>query len=46
MSAVAPLIRRATAEITDGFTSAEMVVVFRFLRAIIDKFADEEEDRA
>jgi DNA-binding MarR family transcriptional regulator len=39
----APLIRRATAEITDGFTSDEMVVVFRFLRAIIDKFADEED---
>jgi DNA-binding MarR family transcriptional regulator len=39
----APLIRRATAEITDGFTSAEMDVVFRFLRAIIDKFADEED---
>jgi DNA-binding MarR family transcriptional regulator len=40
----APLIRRATAEITDGFTSAEMDVVFRFLRAVIDKFADEENE--
>jgi DNA-binding MarR family transcriptional regulator len=40
----APLIRRATAEITDGFTSAEMDVVFRFLRALIDKFADAEDE--
>ena len=40
----APLIRRATAEITDGFTSAEMDVVFRFLRAIIEKFAAEENE--
>jgi hypothetical protein len=38
----APLIRRATAEITEGFTSAELDVVFRFLRAIIDRCADEE----
>jgi DNA-binding MarR family transcriptional regulator len=38
----APLIRRATAEITDGFTPSELDVVFRFLRGIIDKCADEE----
>ena len=38
----APLIRRTTAEMTDGFTSAEMDVVLRFLRAIIDKCANEE----
>jgi DNA-binding MarR family transcriptional regulator len=39
-----PLIRRATAEITDGFTSDEMEVIFRFLRAIIDKYAAEENE--
>jgi DNA-binding MarR family transcriptional regulator len=40
----APLIRRATAEMTQGFTSGEMDVVFRFLRAVVDKYADEEDE--
>ncbi|WP_394827138.1 MarR family winged helix-turn-helix transcriptional regulator [Pendulispora albinea] len=39
-----PLIRRATAEMTEGFTSAEVEVIYRFLSAIIEKCAGAEEE--
>ncbi|WP_394842007.1 MarR family transcriptional regulator [Pendulispora brunnea] len=39
-----PLIRRATAEMTEGFTPEEVDVVYRFLNAIIDKCADAKEE--
>jgi DNA-binding MarR family transcriptional regulator len=40
----APLIRRATAEVTDGFTREEIEVVLRFLRTIVDRYAEEESE--
>ncbi|WP_394831354.1 MarR family winged helix-turn-helix transcriptional regulator [Pendulispora rubella] len=39
-----PLVRRATAEMTEGFTPEEVDVIYRFLNAIIDKCADAEEE--
>jgi len=39
-----PLIRRATAEMTEGFTPDEVEIVFRFLNTLIDKCAGSEEE--
>jgi DNA-binding MarR family transcriptional regulator len=41
-----PLIRKLTAEITEGFAAAEVDVVFRFLNALVDRYGDDEEEAA
>ncbi|MDB4973462.1 MAG: Transcriptional regulator, MarR family [Myxococcaceae bacterium] len=38
-----PLIRRAIAELTEGFTPAELEVVFRFLNSVIERYADSDD---
>lgn len=35
-----PLIRRANAEFTEGFTAAELEVVLRFLNSVCERYAD------
>ena len=36
-----PLVRKLTAEITDGFTATEVDTIYKFLNALVDRFGDD-----
>jgi DNA-binding MarR family transcriptional regulator len=36
-----PLIRKLTAEITEGFSATELDTIYRFLNMLVDRFGDE-----
>lgn len=36
-----PLIRKLTAEITEGFSATEVEAIYKFLNALVDRFADD-----
>lgn len=38
-----PLVKRATAELTDGFSAAEVDVIYRFLNAIVERYSEDGE---
>src|SRR5678816_1383312 len=40
-----PLVRRLNAELTEGFSEAEMEVVIRFLNAVTGRFAADDKER-
>jgi DNA-binding MarR family transcriptional regulator len=42
-SSSVPLIRRANAEFTEGFSAAELEVVLRFLNTVCERYADSDD---
>ena len=36
-----PIIRRLTAQLTEGFTDDDMAVIFRFLNSVVERYGDE-----
>lgn len=39
-----PVLRKVTAEITQGFSEAEVDTIFRFLNTIVERFADDDSE--